>query len=842
MFSLLRRRENTKRVLAIAAMIIVVFSMFSVFTQVKAQGASSLSASSNQSSPETYPLSNFTDFQNGTTLTVVNYGNGTLDETFETLVNKTATLDFLNDESNQSISLFTSEQNHTSYLNSTQTATMQQQMLMGFTYVLAKFRYDITANVLTAYAQIGVNVDIEYGLRLPINITIEYPEQMTVGRNYTFYATITPIDKPNFNEFLCVFKAYVWVSAGVWAPLWYDWGHWDRYYAQWGPDYDLSKSFQTPLGNNLAFPIPPIYGLKIFDTAWVDSLPSFLKVLLGFQPGFGSDKVTAVARATGDGSVVEGSAITWTTAGQRIPFTILANNSDLTTDYAKISISDFRYYFTKFQVRFWLKFDFSSWIDWLTGDPEIPIYTWDLSDIIRNTGWYIGTHSGYPSSVKVNLFVKNYGVRIIQITPSVACIEATESALFEVSIMNTGSVNDTFELALQGVPSDWQYSFSGNDLNVTPGNMTKSRFSIKPPGSVSQGHFSYNVSVFSMIAPLDGLVATDLKSFAIDVSPLPPPQIQVLIPQNTTYATNTIALTFTINKPSVWIGYCLDNSGNITVLGNTTLTGLLDGSHNVVVFANDSLGDMGSSDLVYFSVRIPLHDVAVIDVVSSAAQVFQGTVVSVNVTVENNGTEPETFAVRSYYDTAAIGTVSNVFLNPADTQILTFAWDTSTVTPGVYTLKGEADQVPNEVNAANNVKVDGTVSIQTSQPQAEEKFCVTVNVTDKKGNPISNAAVYTNQESKLTDGGFVVFTFAKGNYAISAYKQNYQSGSVNVYVDQNMTLLIVLSPISLPSPVGGYSVSMKEFGTTTTPTSFYLTMVIMLSALFTAIRRKARKK
>ena len=835
---MLRRRESTKRVLAVAAMLLVVFSMFSVFTQVKAQGASSLSASSTQSSPETYPISNFTDFQNGTTLTVIDFGNGTLDETFETLVNKTATLDLMDDESNQSISLFTSEQQHTSYKNSTQTATMQQQLLMGFTYELAKFRYDITANVLLAYAQVGVNVDIEFGLRLPVNITIEYPEQMTVGSNYTFYATITPIDKPNFNESLCVFKAYVWVSAGRWAPLWYDPLHWDRYYAQWGPDYDLSQNFTTPLGNNIAFPIPPIYGLKIFDTAWVDSLPSFLQVLLGFQPGFSSDKITAVANVTGDGSVVAGSNITWTTPGERIPFTVLASNSDPTTSYANISVSNFRYYFTKFYVLFWLKFDFSSWIDWLIGDPEIPIYTLDLSSLIKNSNFYLGVHSGYPSSVSVDVFVKNYGVEIVQINPSVANIEVTESAFFEVSIRNTGSVNDTFELSLQGVPNDWQYDFSESHLNMTPGNMKKSHLAIKPPESLSQGHFSYNLTVSSTMAPLDGLVATDLKAFAIDISSQPPPQIQVLSPQNTTYATNTIALNFTINKPSVWIGYCLDNSGNITVLGNTTLTGLLDGSHNVVVFANDSLGDMGSSDLVYFSVRIPIHDVAVIDVVSSAAQVFQGAVVNVDVTVKNNGTEPETFAVKAYYDTTAIGTINNVFLNPADTQILTFAWNTSTVSPGVYTLKGEAGQVPNEVNTANNVKVDGTVSIQA---QAEEKFYVTVNVTDNKGNPISNAAVYTSQESKLTDGGFVVFAFTKGNYTINAYKQGYQSGSANVYVDQNMTLILILSPIPIPSAVGGYSVSMKGYSATT-PTSFYLTIVMMLSALFTIVRRKTRKK
>lgn len=701
---------------------------------------------------------------------------------------------------------------------------MQQQLLMGFTYVLAKFRYSITANALIAYAQVGVNVDIEYGLRLPINITIEYPEQMTVGRNYTFYATITPIDKPNFKEFLCVFKAYLWVSAGVWAPLWYDWGHWDTYYAQWGPDWDFSRSFQTPLGNAIAFLVPPIYGLKIFDTAWVDSLPSFLQVLLGFQPGFGSDKVTAVAKATGDGSVVEGSGITWTTAGQRIPFTVLANNSDLTTSHAKISISDFRYYFTKFQVRFWLKFDFSSWIDWLTGDPEIPIYTLDLSDIIRNTGWYLGTHPGYPSSVNVVLFVKNYGVQIVQVTPSIANIGPTENASFEVSFLNTGTVNDTFALSLQDVPNDWQYTFLEDNISTAQGNMAKLHFRMQPSGSVSPELYSFNVTVSSMMAPLDGLVATDLRTFGINLSQEPPTQIQILSPQNTTYATDTVALDFTINIPTAWIGYNLDNTGNATIAGNTTLAGLSEGSHNVVVFANDTLGNMGSSDLVYFSVRIPIHDVAVIDVVPSASQVFQGVVVNVNVTVKNNGTKPETFFVKAYYDSTAIDMIDNVFLSAR-----------AIATPGVYTLKGEAGQVPKETNTANNIKFDGTVSIQE-----QTIFTLTVNVTDNKGNPISNATVRIDQESKLTDGGSVEFTLSKGNYTVKASKEGYQDGSASIYLDQNMTLIIILVP---PALVGGYwgLVPMKGYGTAL-PLSFYLATLVLLSAVFTAIRRKKRKE
>lgn len=101
-------RRTLAEVLVVATLVLIVFSMFSVISPVRAQSGGSPEYScgvSGGSVGEDYPISNFTDFQNGTTLTIIDYGNGTLDETFETLVNKTATLDFLNEESNQSISL-----------------------------------------------------------------------------------------------------------------------------------------------------------------------------------------------------------------------------------------------------------------------------------------------------------------------------------------------------------------------------------------------------------------------------------------------------------------------------------------------------------------------------------------------------------------------------------------------------------------------------------------------------------------------------------------------------------------------------------------------------------------
>lgn len=62
-------------------------------------------------------------------------------------------------------------------------------------------------------------------------------------------------------------------------------------------------------------------------------------------------------------------------------------------------------------------------------------------------------------------------------------------------------------------------------------------------------------------------------------------KIEILSPKNMIYATNSIPLTFTINKTTSWIGYSLDGQTNVTITGNTTLTDLQDGWHYVIVYA-----------------------------------------------------------------------------------------------------------------------------------------------------------------------------------------------------------------------------------------------------------------
>jgi hypothetical protein len=95
----------------------------------------------------------------------------------------------------------------------------------------------------------------------------------------------------------------------------------------------------------------------------------------------------------------------------------------------------------------------------------------------------------------------------------------------------------------------------------------------------------------------------------INVTLLPadtqPPTISILAPQNTTYTTTSIPLIFAVNESAHWIGYSLDNQANVTIAGNMTLTNLVNGTHSIVVCANDTSGNMGMSNMVFFTVQIP---------------------------------------------------------------------------------------------------------------------------------------------------------------------------------------------------------------------------------------------
>jgi hypothetical protein len=81
-----------------------------------------------------------------------------------------------------------------------------------------------------------------------------------------------------------------------------------------------------------------------------------------------------------------------------------------------------------------------------------------------------------------------------------------------------------------------------------------------------------------------------------------PPEISVVSPENKNYTSSNVSLTFTVNKPVVWMGYSLDGQETVTVTGNTTLAGLTNGSHNVTVYAKDTFENTDTSETIIFTI------------------------------------------------------------------------------------------------------------------------------------------------------------------------------------------------------------------------------------------------
>jgi hypothetical protein len=95
------------------------------------------------------------------------------------------------------------------------------------------------------------------------------------------------------------------------------------------------------------------------------------------------------------------------------------------------------------------------------------------------------------------------------------------------------------------------------------------------------------------------------SGFITKISPEYNAQSSIVVissPQNKTYETSDIPLIFTVNKPVSWIGYSLDGQDKAAIAGNTTLSGLAIGEHNVIVYIQDSGGDFVASEQIHFTV------------------------------------------------------------------------------------------------------------------------------------------------------------------------------------------------------------------------------------------------
>lgn len=185
-------------------------------------------------------------------------------------------------------------------------------------------------------------------------------------------------------------------------------------------------------------------------------------------------------------------------------------------------------------------------------------------------------------------------------------------------------------------PFAWAKLSLDNEVNKTiNGNMTIDY------GEFYASNSSYHRLKVYAIDTAGNIGASDTVYFAMIFlhwnSQTLPPIVGIISPQNTTFFKSNVPLTFTIDKtipldPSFMANftkisqtsYSLDGQSNVTIVGNTTLTGLLNGEHNVTVYAEDIICNIEASRTVFFTVKaeaFPLVTTAAISVAGAIALV-----------------------------------------------------------------------------------------------------------------------------------------------------------------------------------------------------------------------------
>ena len=156
-------------------------------------------------------------------------------------------------------------------------------------------------------------------------------------------------------------------------------------------------------------------------------------------------------------------------------------------------------------------------------------------------------------------------------------------------------------------------------------------------------------------------------------------------------------------------------SGDSTTLTFTwDTTGLPDGNYTVIAkvsIVQDEI-DVYDNTFVNGIVTVTLggHDVAVINIVKQKTVLGQGYSCSINVTVANEGTFPETFNVTLYANTTEVET-KLVTLPSGNSTTITFTWNTTGFAYGNYTIWAYAWPVPGETDTADNTYIDGWILV-----------------------------------------------------------------------------------------------------------------------------------
>lgn len=168
--------------------------------------------------------------------------------------------------------------------------------------------------------------------------------------------------------------------------------------------------------------------------------------------------------------------------------------------------------------------------------------------------------------------------------------------------------------------------------------------------------------------------------------------------------------------------YNLEAGEEATIPFELVTTSIPPGTYTITALADssDEIAESNETNNVCTSpatVKIVIHDIAIISQVPSQTQVTKGDSVQIEVVVKNEGTEPATFTVSCYYNETFLETKTVTNLAPDATTTVSFNWETTGIPVGIYYINTAASTVPGETDTDDNACLSTTLVRVSSPPQ-----------------------------------------------------------------------------------------------------------------------------
>ncbi len=187
-------------------------------------------------------------------------------------------------------------------------------------------------------------------------------------------------------------------------------------------------------------------------------------------------------------------------------------------------------------------------------------------------------------------------------------------------------------------------------------------------------------------------------------------------------------------------------SGPVPFIGNATATvSVLDAPAGN---GGTTYGPPGSATFFispFDPIQVAFHNVAVVDVNPSARSVNLGEALNIKVTVNNQGTEVESFNASAYFGDTLIGTANVSYLRPYIGSTINFPVNTSIYGTGNFTLSASIPALFDEADLTDNNLVDGNVYVAPRSPL----FIHNVAITSIE---LSNSHLHIGDILKVTIG------------------------------------------------------------------------------------------